>query len=251
MTARARAINVLRRARLHLAMERGLARDLAIIFRKIADGAAEDAEAGRDGAALNEPYVFRDSIRIAIAGRCAAVARSFIGLTLEQIEAVAGEAKDIRESRAYQQTLEWLKGYSADQVVDITATLKESIRRALEQGHVEGIGNAGIAKLIRGKLGGEAARSRSVVIARTETHTAANVGSDNAARATRLVMDKEWAAVGDERTRPTHLAADGQTVGMDDHFTVGGVSLRFPGDPLGPPEEIIQCRCTVLYVPKR
>ena len=62
------------------------------------------------------------------------------------------------------------------------------------------------------------------------------------------VHRKEWLATGDARTRPSHWAANGQVVGIDQKFTVGGALLMQPGDPSGPPEEVCQCRCTVLPV---
>ena len=54
---------------------------------------------------------------------------------------------------------------------------------------------------------------------------------------------KVWNAIGDDRTRPDHLDADGQEVALDDTFLVGGEDLLYPGDPAGSDEEIINCRC--------
>lgn len=69
------------------------------------------------------------------------------------------------------------------------------------------------------------------------------------ATATATPIYKTWMAVLDERTRMTHAAADGQTVQNTDAFTVGSASMLFPGDSsLGaPPEEIINCRCIVIF----
>lgn len=53
----------------------------------------------------------------------------------------------------------------------------------------------------------------------------------------------------DARTRETHRAADGQTRTVGEPFTVGGASLKYPGDPSAPPAEVIGCRCVVLYQP--
>jgi hypothetical protein len=60
---------------------------------------------------------------------------------------------------------------------------------------------------------------------------------------------KEWVSVGDEKVRPAHVVADGQTVEVNGVFIVGGESLRFPGDPfLGATAgNIIECRCTAVY----
>jgi uncharacterized protein with gpF-like domain len=89
---------------------------------------------------------------------------------------------------------------------------------------------------------------RGPLIARTETHGAANYGAQQAAKATGLPVRKEWVAAGDERTRESHRAADGQKVGLDERFNVGGAWLLFPGDPDGPPGETINCRCAIAHI---
>lgn len=62
-----------------------------------------------------------------------------------------------------------------------------------------------------------------------------------------LAVTKEWEATEDSHTRPTHAAADGQTVGLTEKFTVGDAFLDFPGDPTGLAGEIVNCRCTMLF----
>lgn len=56
---------------------------------------------------------------------------------------------------------------------------------------------------------------------------------------------KRWMCTHDERTRTSHRTADTQTVPLARRFRVGGAELRFPADPLGPPAEVINCRCTL------
>lgn len=85
-------------------------------------------------------------------------------------------------------------------------------------------------------------------IARTEVLGSLNAGRDDEYRESGVVSGEEWLAVQDERTRDSHAEADGQTVGIDEQFTVGGVKLDYPGDPNGPPEEICQCRCFLLPI---
>jgi hypothetical protein len=63
-----------------------------------------------------------------------------------------------------------------------------------------------------------------------------------AARGGRL---KKWVTMHDSAVRETHVAVDGQIVSIAGTFQVGGYHLRFPGDPVGPPEIWINCRCLV------
>lgn len=98
--------------------------------------------------------------------------------------------------------------------------------------------------------------NRAVTIARTETLGANNAGATASAGATAEVLGvnpaeviKEWMATSDGRTRETHVEADGQQVmGLDALFSVGGADLQQPGDPSGPGEEVINCRCTVVFI---
>ena len=85
------------------------------------------------------------------------------------------------------------------------------------------------------------------MIVRTETMRASNAAS-MATFGVWGVPKKEWLATGDNRVRPTHKSASGQTVGITESFDVGGSEMRFPGDPRGSAKETINCRCTVLPV---
>lgn len=98
---------------------------------------------------------------------------------------------------------------------------------------------------IRGTLDGNAdARARS--IARTETHGASQDAQFEVAQAIGL-NTKRWVATNDNRTRETHVEADGQEQDMDKPFNVGEDELMYPGDPSGSPEETVQCRCVVVF----
>jgi hypothetical protein len=52
-----------------------------------------------------------------------------------------------------------------------------------------------------------------------------------------------WVTMHDSAVRHTHREADGEVVSSTGTFDVGGYKLRFPGDPVGPPEIWINCRC--------
>jgi len=95
-------------------------------------------------------------------------------------------------------------------------------------------------------------RSRSALIARTETHNAASFANHQyhktASKDYGIEMVKRWAATGDLRTRSAHSAANGQTVPMDDKFLVGGAEMEYAGDPAGGAKNVINCRCVIIYV---
>lgn len=52
----------------------------------------------------------------------------------------------------------------------------------------------------------------------------------------------------DSRTRKSHWAADGQRVPLGSTFRVGRAQIRYPGDPRGPAEEVMNCRCRVAVL---
>lgn len=70
----------------------------------------------------------------------------------------------------------------------------------------------------------------------------------NAATAATLEPDEKvvWTSMRDGDVRATHRAADGQVRTVGTTFDVGGAALRFPGDPDGPLEEVLGCRCLLL-----
>lgn len=59
---------------------------------------------------------------------------------------------------------------------------------------------------------------------------------------------KEWVAVSDFRTRRTHRHTSGEVKDLMEPFSNG---LMFPGDPMGPAKEVINCRCVIKLKVKR
>jgi uncharacterized protein with gpF-like domain len=132
-------------------------------------------------------------------------------------------------------------------ITAVTETTRQQIVNAVRGGYDDGLGQRGVASMILDVVP-QLAAYRADAIARTETHGAANYGSQEAAKQTGVPMKKEWLASYDDRTRETHREANGQTAGMDDTFRVGDSDLQFPGDPAGDPEEVINCRCSLGYI---
>jgi F like protein len=133
---------------------------------------------------------------------------------------------------------------AADLVTQVTETTKQQIREAIYEGRLEGESVRQIAKRIEAETFGEIAGSRALTIARTETVGALNAGAFTAAEQSRVMRSKQWLTQGDGRVRDSHAAIDGERVDIGAAFTNG---LRYPHDPMGPAEEVINCRCSLAY----
>lgn len=106
------------------------------------------------------------------------------------------------------------------------------------------------------------AKSRSVMIARTEVMRASNYASLKGAEKHPFLVDKMWIATRDARTRRIpkdfydHWNMDGQTVEYNQPFVsadkVGRpIVVDAPGDPRAPRGFTINCRCAVAFIPRR
>jgi len=58
---------------------------------------------------------------------------------------------------------------------------------------------------------------------------------------------KTWVTRNDRKVRAAHAALQGKTIDIGEGFSAGKHSLRFPGDPLAPPELVINCRCLLKF----
>lgn len=95
--------------------------------------------------------------------------------------------------------------------------------------------------------------NRAVTVARTEGIAALNAAKLESFKAYREQwgedgLMKVWIATEDARTRPEHALADGQRVGLDEPFMIGGFPAQFPGDPMLPASLSINCRCGLALV---
>lgn len=164
------------------------------------------------------------------------------------LTAVLGDIAFLNEPLDTQQYL----AQAQNRLVGIGNELWFNARTAIAEGLAAGESIPTIAARVRDAAGVTEPRAR--VIARTESHgvrntvNAASVRRAASAFSGPSAFSRRWQAANDERTRETHRDADGQTVALNEPFTVGGASLDFPGDPSGPPEEIISCRCTTITI---
>lgn len=129
-------------------------------------------------------------------------------------------------------------------VRDAELSTRDAIRTVIDQAQAEGWTVPETAAEIKAHIV-EVSDSTATQLARTDL-----IGTSNASAiaAARMVfagenVSKRWLSTPDERTRPTHVEANGQAVPLDSAFTVGDSRLDFPGDPDGPDAEICNCRC--------
>jgi uncharacterized protein with gpF-like domain len=197
------------------------------------------------------PRGFRDRIEAVYRQMAMASITTFGSRIMEQAKA-RGVKLETKESFAQIMTRRALRFIEQEairrRVTEVTETTRDQIIRAVRKGYEDGLGQRGTASYIL-DLVPQISSYRAEVIARTETHGAANYGSQEAAKQTGLPLSREWLAAADDRTRETHrIAATQPPVGMDEKFKVGDAELMFPGDPEGPGDEVINCRCAVGYI---
>lgn len=127
-----------------------------------------------------------------------------------------------------------------------TKWVNDKIRREVAAGMLQG---ESVQKISR-RLTNVTNMSKTAAIrnARTACTCAENTGRQTAyeeAAKQGLELKKRWLCTVDARTRSSHAHLDGELVPYNKPFSNG---LRFPGDPQGRPEEVYNCRCTMVTV---
>lgn len=146
----------------------------------------------------------------------------------------------------------WLEDHGDEHATGIVQTTQETAQRAVTAGSEQALPQQGIAAMIHASIR-DSAPARAQNIARTETHSAANLGSLEAAEEINPGAYKIWIATPDNRTRDQHRAAHNQRVKITEPFIVGGERLMYPGHwSLGASGwNIYGCRCAMRYIVQR
>jgi len=144
----------------------------------------------------------------------------------------------------------WVKKHGLKRSKLINAVTQSKLRTTIEEGISAGEGIPDLAKRVSGVYG-EATKSRTITIARTETVGAANQGALESYKQTGLDMRKAWLPAY-IKTRETHADAgrkysEANAIPLDDNFQVGSGSGASPGQ-IGVAEEDINCMCTLIPV---
>ena len=193
-------------------------------------------------------------------------ARAFGGRVLDQGKAMGLIVETKFDFTAFfkRVALDWILNEAVRRrITNISETTRNNVTAAVNRGYDEGLTRVEIAKNILEAAPG-IAKWRGPLIARTETHGAANAGAVAAATETGLKLEREWISVEDDRTRRTtgkgpaeydHAAMNGKTIPNVDGamFQVpmlsgGTEGIPFPGDPSGSAGNVINCRCATGFV---
>lgn len=123
----------------------------------------------------------------------------------------------------------------------------DRLEKRITDMEAQGVSMSQMQKEIRRSIGQRGQWRKALAINVT---TSAVEGARNAvyAQAGNL-MTKTWNAELDDRTRATHVRADGQKRAMSKRFRVGAAWLNYPCDPTGPAGETANCRCYLDYEP--
>lgn len=183
-------------------------------------------------------------------------ARAFGARVLSELKVGASPSEtkgDKTQTRFDFYVEQWIENHLGDEISGIAETSRDEVLSKLkelaEENQEEGESSQDFGKAIEDLYGDWAENGRAEMIARTEIGFATSAGSIGAARSSGISnLMKEWVSVGDDRTREDHVAADGQVVPIDDMFKVGGEELDRPCDDQGSPDEVINCRCAMVYV---
>lgn len=119
------------------------------------------------------------------------------------------------------------------------------INSEVTQGILQGEAMPKIAERLSNVLGMD--KVSAIRNARTTVTSAQNKGRMDMMRHARskgVIVQKGWSSALDDRTRESHIELDGEFVDEDEPFSNG---LMFPGDPNGKPEEVYNCRCSLVY----
>ena len=88
----------------------------------------------------------------------------------------------------------------------------------------------------------------AISAARTMVTSAENKGRQDGferAAAAGIILEREWIATSDGRTRDWHRELDGVTVGVDEPFENAIGKIMYPGDPSANGANVWNCRCAI------
>lgn len=167
----------------------------------------------------------------------------FIGYYIQQTD------RELELKQVSEKTTAWVKTWSKDLGTIMQLNSHREIESILEKGLQDG---SSIQEFTRAILDSgirdEYYKARRVAV--TEVLTAHRAAQQEAFMQSPAVAEKAWKHTGSYRNAPrkNHIDMDGQRVRVDEPFELKGIKggtyrPMYPGDPILPPEERINCHC--------
>jgi HK97 family phage portal protein len=180
--------------------------------------------------------------------------------TLRDAKRAFGQLETKSEKQWEDWARQWTKKRSSEAIKQIEGTTQKqinSIMKRVRESLIEGTSVDEIASEISNDFA-SIGKSRATLIARTEVGMASANSTIEAVRSLKVPnMMKEWVSSEDDRTRdgekggPDHLTMNGEQVPLEDVFTVPpDYKMDGPGDEVGGPENVCNCRCVLVFKSK-
>jgi hypothetical protein len=162
--------------------------------------------------------------------------------------------EEIYESLIMDHILVYLRDYVGSEIVAAGNTsvllIQKLCDKIIPEIVEQGLGAGQAQTMLRDRIKSawhEMKYFRTERIVRTEVNRAASWGSLEGIKSTEIDHDKVWLSALAQQSRDWHTAADGQKVGMNESFDIGGEALQYPGDPAGSAGNVINCLCSMTY----
>ncbi len=188
--------------------------------------------------------------------------RDFGQLVFEDAKENFPEYVETKATRKFDDYVKrYIKTRTGNAITKIEETSRKkvvnTVKRLTQAAITDGASGAELSKDIMRDLSTslkDLSPARARVIARTEVQLASQNGSLEAVKSMNIPnMEKGWVTANDDRVRDDDHVADhahmnDEWVGLDEKFLVPpDCSMEGPGDPSAPAEQVIQCRCCLIY----
>ena len=220
---------------------RQAARSASRRFEELAP--AEVLQAASWAAPDPDELVSEEEVQAALEKASAELKRKALSASTERAAEALGVSFELASPAA-----EALLAQVGQRAPAVVGALKEELARITQEAFREGFSVQRTAGLLwEAADPGSLTAAQAHALARTDLNMVANGASLRLAKKAKAAEFKQWLTAGDDRVRDMHVDANGQVVPIGQPFSVGGESLQHPGDPAGSPENVFNCRCTIVY----